>query len=91
MELTGQIREIHEPEQVSDKFKKRDFVITTDPMGKYPQHVIVQMTQDKCDVLDGFKVGESVKAHINIKGREWNGQRGVQYFNTIECWKLDKA
>lgn len=89
MELTGQIKEIFETQQVSEKFKKRDFVLT-DASSQYPQHIIMQVTQDKTSLLDKFKIGDTITAHINIRGRNWTNPTNdeVKYFVTIEAWRL---
>jgi len=90
MEITGTIKVIEATKQVSDKFKSRQFVVTT--ADTYPQHISLQCTQDKCDMLNSFSVGQVVTASINLRGREWQSPQGeTKYFNTIECWKLSKG
>ena len=89
MEVTGIIKFIGTITQVSASFNKRDIVITTDE--QYPQHILIQFVQDKVDLLDKFKVGESVSVGINLRGREWvNPQGETVYFNTIQGWKINK-
>jgi len=69
-------------------FEKRDLVITT--IEQYPQTIIIQFTQQRCDLLDSLQVGQNVKVYINIRGREWvNPQGETKYFNTIEGWKIE--
>jgi hypothetical protein len=90
MEVTGKIKHIGNDVQVSDTFKKREVVVTTDE--QYPQHISIEFHQDKCDLLDKFNVGESVTVGINIRGREWvNPQGESKYFNTIQGWKINKT
>ena len=88
MELTGTIKAIFQEERKSDKFVVREFVVTTEPDSPYPQHVILQLSNAKCDLIIGKKPGDKVICSINIKGREWNGPNGIKYFNTIECWQI---
>jgi len=89
MNIQGKIKVINDTMVVSEKFKKRDFVVTT--QDEYPQDILIQMTQDKCDVLNGYNVGDSVDVSINIRGREWTSPSGeVKYFNTIEGWRINK-
>jgi hypothetical protein len=90
MEVTGKIKMIDATKEVgSSGFKKRDVVVTTDE--QYPQHILVQFVQDKCDLLNGFAVGEAVKIDINLRGREWvNPQGETVYFNTIQGWRIGK-
>ena len=41
------------------EFKKRELVVTTDE--QYPQSVLIEFVQDKCDLLNNFKVGDKVR------------------------------
>lgn len=88
MELTGKIKLVRPTQKVSETFSKREFVITTDE--QYPQDIQIEFTQDKCDLLDKYKVGDNVKVSVNIRGREWiNPQGEAKYFNTIQAWRID--
>ena len=90
MKITGKIKMIGETEQVSDKFKKRELVVTTFENPTYPQHISMQCTNDKVVMLDNLTVGQEVSIEANLRGREWTSPTGqIKYFNTIECWKLD--
>jgi hypothetical protein len=91
MEVTGLLKVKFDTQKVSDKFTKRDFVLTTDASTPYPQQVSFQLTQDKCASIDALNRGEEVKVHFNLRGREWNGPQGVKYFNTLEAWKVEKV
>jgi hypothetical protein len=91
MEVTGQLKAKFDTQTVSDKFKKRDFVLATDLNTPYPQFVSFQVTQDKCSVLDSYNVGDEVKVSFNLRGREYNNPtKGLQYFNTLEAWRIEK-
>ena len=70
MEVSGQLKMKASTQVVSDKFSKRDFVLATDLSTPYPQFVSFQVTQDKCAVLDGYNVGDEIKVHFNLRGRE---------------------
>lgn len=91
MEVTGQLKLKGDTQKVSEKFQKRDFVISTDLNTPYPQHVSFQITQDKCSLLDQYNEGEEIKVQFNLRGREWNGPQGVKYFNTLEAWRIEKV
>jgi hypothetical protein len=89
MQITGTLKVKGESKSVSDKFMKREFVVTI-PDGTYPQHVSFQLTQDRCILLDNFKTGDTVTVHFNLRGREWTSpQMEIKYFNTLEAWKID--
>lgn len=88
--ITGEIVKIGLTEAVSDKFRKREFVIK-DSSDTYPQVVSMQCCQDKVTLLDNYKEGDDVTVTFNLKGREWMAKDGtVKYFNTIEAWKITK-
>jgi hypothetical protein len=64
-------------------------VVTTDE--QYPQHILVEFVQDKCDLLNNYQVGNAVKVAINLRGREWVDPQGVtKYFNAIQGWRVEK-
>lgn len=89
MELEGKVKLIGETQEFgSNGFRKRELVITTDE--QYPQHILVEFVQDKCDLLNSYAVGQDVKVGINIRGREWTNQQGeVKYFNSIQGWRIE--
>ena len=89
MEIQGRIKKVFATETVGQNgFEKRDLVITTEE--QYPQTIIIQFTQQRCDLLNNLQVGQNVKVYINIRGREWTNPQGeTKYFNTIEGWKIE--
>lgn len=91
MELTGTILQIGTTKEYgSNNFKKRELVLSTDE--QYPQKILIEFVQDKCQVLDKYKKDDGVSIGINIKGREWtNKNNEVKFFNSIQGWKIEKA
>jgi len=90
MEITGKIKKIDETKSYGTSgFKKRELVVTTDE--QYPQMLLVEFVQDKCDLLNNYNVGEDVKVSINLRGREWVNPEGeAKYFNAIQGWRIEK-
>ena len=92
MEVVGIIKAKFDTQVVSERFKKRDFVLTVEPGSPYPQHVSFQLVQDKVSLIDNYKIGEEVKVLFNLKGREWVSPQGeTKYFNTIDAWRIEKV
>jgi translation initiation factor IF-3 len=89
MEIEGKVKLIGETQTFgSNGFRKREVVVTTDE--QYPQHIMVEFVQDKCDLLNSYKVGQDVKVSINLRGREWTNPQGeVKYFNSIQGWRIE--
>ena len=91
-ELNGTLIIIKETQQVSDRFKKREFVVKTDEESPFPQLIPLQFTQDRCSNLDSFKEGDSVKVDFYVKGREWTSPQGeVKHFLSLDAWSIDKV
>lgn len=89
MEVTGRVKLINPEQQISASFKKREIVVTTEE--QYPQHIMIEFTQDKCDLLNAFQTGEEVRVSINLRGREWTNPQGeTRYFNSIQGWRIEK-
>tara|TARA_B100001769_G_scaffold21362_1_gene14223 strand:+ start:99 stop:473 length:375 start_codon:yes stop_codon:yes gene_type:complete len=89
MEIIGKIKWIDETKEYgSNGFKKRELVVSTEE--QYPQHILVEFIQDKCEMLNSFQIGNNVKIGINLKGREWTNPEGqVKYFNSVQGWRID--
>ena len=87
--IKGKIKVVQETNQVSDKFKKREFVLI-DESGQYPQSIQFECKQDKVSLLDEIKEGSEVSVRFNLQGREWiNPQGETKYFNSLDCWAID--
>ena len=80
--LTGTLKVIKDTVQITEKFSKREFVVSENS-SMYPQEIAFQAAQDKCSMLDGYTEGEQVEVSFNLRGREWTSPQGeVKYFNT---------
>jgi hypothetical protein len=89
--FTGTIKVIQPTQQVTEKFAKREFVVT-DTTSMYPQDIMFQATQDKCSMLDSYNVNDQVEVSFNLRGREWTSPQGeVKYFNSLDAWRIDRA
>jgi single-stranded DNA-binding protein len=92
MEATGKLHTIFETKQVSEKFSKREFVVSMSDNPKYPQVVLFQLTGDRCAQLDGLNVGDEVRIEFSLRGREWKNPQGeLKYFNSLDVWKVEPA
>ena len=90
-QLKGKIKVVNEVVEVSEKFKKREFIVT-DSDAMYPQDISFQLAQDNCSKIDGMSEGDEVEVSFNLRGREWTSPTGeVKYFNTLDAWRIEKA
>ena len=85
-EVDGKLHKIFDTEQKTDNFRAREFVLEVVD-GQYPQMVKFQLTQDKCELLDGQNEGDEIKVHFDLRGREWNGK----YFTNLNAWRIESG
>ena len=87
MKIEAKVKSVCDTVVVSEKFKKRDVVVET--IEQYPQVLLLQTSQAKCDLLDSAVIGCVGSFHLNLRGREWAKEGVVKVFNTIEIWKIE--
>ncbi len=83
-EIEGKVHKIFDTESKTETFQAREFVIQTD--GQYPQFIKFQLTQDKCQLVDGYSDGQKIKVYFDLRGREWN----EKFFTNLNAWKVEK-
>ncbi|MDO7873672.1 DUF3127 domain-containing protein [Hymenobacter sp. ASUV-10] len=88
-DMTGPLIEIFEEQQVSEKFRKREFVVEL--QGQYPEHIKFQLVQDKCALLDNYQIGDEVKVTFALRGRGFNKNGQMIYFTNLEAWRVEPA
>ena len=67
-ELTGIIIEIFPSQTFNKGFRKREFVIEVGD--KYPQKILFQLVQEKCDMLESYSIGDTVTVAASVKAHE---------------------
>ena len=90
-ELTGIIKAIGQTQQISATFEKRELVIEVTE-GEYSNVGVFEAVQDKCGVLDGFKVGQLVTVSFFWSGRTdpWTDKNGNErYFNSLKVASIN--
>jgi len=92
MQIQGKIHATFDAAQVTDRFRKREFVLELEAASRYPQYVMFQLTGDRCDSLEGFEPGHEVAVEFSLRGREWTSPKGeVRFFNSLEVWSIDRV
>ena len=90
MNIQGKLIEIFDTIQITETFKKREFIIQDNKNPEYPEYIKVEVIQDKVSLLDNLNIGDEINVLINIKGRKWEDKEGnIKYFNSIQGWKIE--
>lgn len=82
LEITGRLIVKMPTQQIKDSFKKREFVVETTE--QYPQKIKLELTQDKCDILDTYKEGDVLKVSFNLRGSVWQ----EKYYVNLQAWRI---
>lgn len=90
-EVTGKLIEKFETQNVSDKFRKREFVIEyrENPGSSFFEMLKFQLTQDRCSLIEDYALNQEVRVWFNLKGRRWEKDGNVNYFTNLEAWKIE--
>ncbi len=90
MNIKGKLVEIFDTVQITETFKKREFIIQDNKNPEYPEYIKIELIQDKVELLNALNVGDEINVLINIKGRKWEDKEGnIKYFNSIQGWKIE--
>ncbi|MEL6867740.1 MAG: DUF3127 domain-containing protein [Bacteroidota bacterium] len=89
-EAEGRLYKKFDTNQVTDKFRKREFVVEIED-GAYTQLIKFQMTQNNCDKLDPFSEGDQVKVTFSLRGREYTKDGRTSYFTNLDAWRIENV
>ena len=96
LEVTGKLLVKYDAQQVSEKFKKREFVLelAEEINGNiYTNFAKLQLVQTKTDIIDRFKEGDIVKVSFNIKGNSYVDKKDgmTKYITNLDAWRVESA
>lgn len=93
-EITGKLIQVSDTQQVNDRFKKREFVLETSEEvngNVYTNFAKMQLVQNKCEIIENFNIGDTVKVNFNIKGNKWERDGNVNYITNLDAWRIENA
>lgn len=94
LEVTGKLLVKYDTQQVSERFKKREFVmeLAEEINGNvYTNYAKMQLVQNKCEILDRFKEGDLIKVSFNIKGNRWEKDGKVNFITNLDAWRIESG
>ncbi|MBS1548184.1 MAG: DUF3127 domain-containing protein [Bacteroidetes bacterium] len=87
--INGTVKVVGKTQQISEKFSKRELVIT-ETGGQFPQHIPVEFTQGDTNMLDPFAPGDEVTVTCFVNGREWTRDGATKYFLSLKGNRIEK-
>ena len=93
-EIIGKVIDISPVNQVSEKFRKREFVVEKKETGStavFVDYIKFQLLQEKCDLINESFMNEEIKVWFNLKGNKWERDGKLSYFTNLDAWKIEKV
>ena len=95
-ELSGKLIEKYDVQQITDSFKKREFVVEVfkEISGNtYSDMIKFQITQDRVNIIDQLQVGNDVKVSFNIRGSKYTSKKDgtTGYITNLEAWRVESG
>lgn len=93
LQLSGSIVELYDTVLVKENYQKREFVVavTEDVNGTpYTNYAKLQVSGIKCETLNSYKIGDSVKVSFNIRGAKYQKDGRDNFFTYIEAWRIER-
>jgi hypothetical protein len=92
-EVTGRLIVKDDIQAISDRFKKREFVIEVENErnSDWNDFIKVQLTQDRCDLIENMNLNDMIKVSFNLRGRKWENNGQTSYFTNLEGWRVEKV
>ncbi len=92
MNIKAKLLEKGETQNITDTFRKREFVVEYAENPQYPEFLKFELIQTNCEQLDAFNPGQELNISFNLKGRKWTDKNGeVKYFNSLQAWRVERA
>ena len=90
LKVQGILHRVGDVQEISERFKKRDFVIVTEE--EYPQFLQFQCAQDRVKLVEGLNPGDKLEIFFNLRGNEYQKDTSspIRVFNTLDCWRINK-
>jgi len=89
--MKGRIHKIFETSQITDKFRKREFVLTTtNPTnrGTYVEYIKFQTVQNRCEFLDDMEKGDVCIVKFAVMGRKVGKAPEDKYFTNLDVLEI---
>ena len=76
--LPCKVHSVGAPKRTPKGWQFRELVVEDDDP-RYPQHIPIQFSGDRCDLLDCVRPGDYVRIAFDLAGRQWE----ERYYPTV--------
>ncbi|HHV00184.1 MAG TPA: DUF3127 domain-containing protein [Bacteroidales bacterium] len=93
-QITGRVAEVYPVNRISERFRKREFVIEhKDSSSKqvYVDYIKFQLTQDRCEIIDESWLRQDVTVTFNIRGNRWEKNGVANYITNLNALSVTRG
>ena len=93
-QITGRVAEVYPVNRISERFRKREFVIEhKDSSSKqvYVDYIKFQLTQDRCEIIDESWLRQEVTVTFNIRGNRWEKNGVANYITNLNALSVTRG
>lgn len=93
-QITGRVAEVYPVNIISERFRKREFVIEhKDSSSKqvYVDYIKFQLTQDRCEIIDESWLRQDVTVTFNIRGNRWEKNGVTNYITNLNALSVTRG
>ncbi|MDF1561089.1 MAG: DUF3127 domain-containing protein [Bacteroidales bacterium] len=87
-QIAGKVAEVYPVNRVSERFRKREFVIEHKDSSSgqaFVDFIKFQLTQERCDLIDESWLRQEVTVTFNLKGNRWEKNGMVNYITNLNA------
>ncbi len=87
-QIAGKVAEVYPVNRVSERFRKREFVIEHKDSSSgqaFVDFLKFQLTQERCDLIDESWLRQEVTVTFKLKGNRWEKNGMVNYITNLNA------
>jgi hypothetical protein len=87
IDISGKVLKVGDVVEYSGGFSKAEIVVEISEDEKYSSPVPVEFVKEKAELIEGLKVGSTVKVRAYLRGSYW--EKGDRYFLSLAGYSCD--
>lgn len=89
--ITGTLYDIGRVNNISDRFRKREFVIAVEDQGRtqsWTHYIKLQLENKDVLMIDQFKIGDEIEVTFDIRGSKAEKMGETIFFTNLKAWRI---
>ncbi len=90
--ITGTLYDIGRVNNISDRFRKREFVIAIEEKGRdqsWVNYIKLQLENKDVLMIDQFKIGDEIEVTFDIRGSKAEKLGETIFFTNLKAWRIE--